>query len=100
MKNQVPTFVGVNHSCNWHDPLEDTGKSQKSHRRHKMIRQVWVCSKCGRTVKDDPNSTRGWLIAKHRDAEKQFHGEMVIRCPAHITAYALSIAKGGKKSIR
>ena len=65
-----------------------------------MIRQVWVCSKCGRTVQDDRNSTRGWLIASHKDAEKQFNGEMVIRCPTHITKYALSIAEGGKESIR
>lgn len=65
-----------------------------------MNRQVWVCSKCGRTVEDNPNSTRGWLIASHKDAEKQFHGEMVIRCPAHITNYALSCAVSGKSAIR
>lgn len=65
-----------------------------------MNRQVWVCSKCGRTVEDTPNTTRGWLIASHKDAEKQFNGEMVIRCPRHINRYALSNAKSGKNDIR
>lgn len=65
-----------------------------------MNRQVWVCSKCGRTVEDKENWTRGWLIASHKDAEKRFNGEMVIRCTDHITDYALSCAVGGKSAIR
>jgi DNA-directed RNA polymerase subunit RPC12/RpoP len=54
-----------------------------------MIRQVWVCSKCGKTVENTKNATRGWLIGKHADAAKAAMGEMVIRCPKHITRYAL-----------
>ena len=65
-----------------------------------MNRQFWVCSKCGRTVEDHPNWTRGWLIASHKMAEKSYNGEMVIRCPEHITGYALRNADGGRKSIR
>ena len=65
-----------------------------------MNRQVWVCSKCGRTVEDTVNTTRGWLIDSHKDAEKQFHGEMVIRCPNCITDYALRNAEHGRGAIR
>lgn len=65
-----------------------------------MNRQVWVCSKCGRTVENTPNATRGWLIDSHKDAEKQFHGEMVIRCPQHITQYAVRCAERGRAAIR
>jgi len=65
-----------------------------------MNRQVWVCSKCGRTVQNEAQWMRGWLIDSHKDAEKEFHGEMVIRCPAHITRYALSAAEHGKDGIR
>lgn len=65
-----------------------------------MNRQVWVCSKCGRTVEDTPNATRGWLIASHKDAEKRFNGEMVIRCPQHINRYALNSAQNGRDDIR
>ena len=53
-----------------------------------MIRQVWVCSKCGRTVENTQNATRGWLIGQHKNAAKAAQGEMVIRCPRHITQYA------------
>ena len=65
-----------------------------------MIRQVWVCSKCGRTVLNETQWTRGWLIDSHRDAEKAFNGEMVIRCPDHITDYAIRKAEHGKSAIR
>jgi len=65
-----------------------------------MNRQVWVCSECGRTVQDDPNWTRGWLIGTHRDLEKAFNGEMVIRCPDHITDYAIRNVEGGRRAIR
>ncbi len=64
-----------------------------------MNRQVWVCSKCGRTVRDEPNATRGWLIDRHRDPAKQFQGEMVIRCPRHITSYALRSAESGRDAV-
>ena len=65
-----------------------------------MNRTVFVCGKCGRTVENKEQWTRGWLIASHLDAEKQFQGEMVIRCPQHITRHALRIAAGGKSAIR
>ena len=63
-------------------------------------KSVWVCSSCGRAVFDNPNSTRGWLIGNHKDAEKHFHGEMVIRCPDHITGYALRCAQNGQDDVR
>lgn len=65
-----------------------------------MNRQAWVCSKCGRTVQDHPQWTRGWLIANHKDAEKRANGEMVIRCPLHITRYAIYQAQSGRPKIR
>ena len=65
-----------------------------------MNRQVWVCSKCGRTVENTEWATRGWLIDSHKNAEKQFNGEMVIRCPQHITAYAVRCAEHGRSAIR
>lgn len=61
---------------------------------------VVVCSKCGRTAENTPNWTRGWLIDTHKNAEKAFNGEMVIRCPQHITAYAISQAERGRAAIR
>ena len=64
-----------------------------------MNRQVWVCSKCGKTA-DNTNATRGWLIGSHKDAEKQFNGEMIIRCPACITDYAIRNTERGKAAIR
>ena len=65
-----------------------------------MNRTVYVCSKCGRTVENHPNWTRGWLIATHRDAAKAANGEMVIRCPQHITQYAIRCAEHGRSAIR
>ena len=65
-----------------------------------MNRQVWVCSKCGRIVQNNVNDTRGWLIDSHKDAEKNFNGVMVIRCPNCITKYALNCAEHGKAAIR
>jgi len=65
-----------------------------------MNRQVWVCSKCHRAVEDTANATRGWLIDSHRNAEKQFNGEMVIRCPKCITTHAIRQAQHGRAAIR
>jgi len=65
-----------------------------------MNRDVWVCSRCGRTVEDMPQWTRGWLIDSHKDAAKAFNGEMVIRCPQHITDYAIRNAEHGRAAIR
>ena len=63
-------------------------------------RRVYVCSTCGKTVEATPNNTRGWLIGTHENAEKAFHGEMVIRCPKHITNYAIRNAANGRDDIR
>jgi len=71
-----------------------------THERSIMIRQVYVCSKCGRTVMNEHNWTRGWLIDSHRDAEKRDRGEMVIRCPNCITNYAVRKAQRGRAAIR
>ena len=59
-----------------------------------------VCSKCGRTAENTQNWTRGWLIGTHRNAEKAFNGEMVIRCPNHITQYAIRNVENGRKAIQ
>jgi len=58
----------------------------------------YVCDKCGRTA--DSDHVRGWLIGTARDAEKAVNGEMVIRCPDHITDHAVRSVKGGRKAIR
>jgi DNA-directed RNA polymerase subunit RPC12/RpoP len=65
-----------------------------------MNRTVYVCSRCGRTVENHPNWTRGWLIDTHKDAAKAFNGEMVIRCPDCITKYAIRNAERGRAAIR
>jgi len=62
-------------------------------------RDVWVC-RCGTTVENTENATRGWLIAGNKNAEKAFNGEMVIRCPHCITDYAIRNAENGKADIR
>ena len=72
----------------------------EARKENKVNKQAWVCSKCGRTVLDNANDTRGWLIDSHKDGEMQFNGEMVIRCPNCITAYALRTAEHGKEAIR
>jgi len=59
-----------------------------------------VCSKCGHTVEDTPNWTRGWLVGTHKNAVKAFNGEMVIRCPQHITQYAIRNSENGKGDIK
>jgi len=50
---------------------------------------IYRCSVCGRTA--DEYHVRDWLIGSHRDPEKRANGEMVIRCPDHITPYAKHI---------
>ena len=65
-----------------------------------MNRQVWVCSMCDRMAGNDEQWTHGWLIDKHKDAEKRFNGEMVIRCPDHISEYAIRLALRGKAAIK
>lgn len=61
-------------------------------------KQIWVCSVCGRGAED--SATRGWLIGSHKDPEKHYYGEMVIRCPQHVTDYAIRNVVGGRKAIR
>jgi len=56
------------------------------------------CGKCGRTTDED--HVRGWLIDTHKDAAKAFNGEMVIRCPNHITNHAIRCAEHGRAAIR
>ena len=65
-----------------------------------MNRTVYVCSRCNRTVENEPQWTRGWLIGKHKNAAKAFLGEMVIRCPACITRHAIRTVEGGRAAIR
>jgi DNA-directed RNA polymerase subunit RPC12/RpoP len=61
-------------------------------------RTVYVCSKCGRTA--DDQHVRGWLIGTPKSGEKQFSGEMMIRCPQHTTDYAIRQTQGGRSKIR
>jgi DNA-directed RNA polymerase subunit RPC12/RpoP len=63
-----------------------------------MNRQVYVCGKCGRTA--DTDHVRGWLIGRSKNAEDQANGILVIRCPQHISGYALRKAEGGRNAIR
>ena len=59
---------------------------------------LYVCSKCGRTA--DSQHVRGWLIGTHADPERAYNGEMMIRCPDHVTDYAVRNTVGGKSAIR
>jgi len=58
----------------------------------------YKCSKCGRTA--DSQHVRGWLIGTHAAPERAYNGEMMIRCPEHITEYAVRNTVGGKSAIR
>jgi len=49
----------------------------------------YVCSKCGAKILSVDPEREHWLIARH----KHIRGRMVIRCPQHITEYALRIAE-------
>lgn len=55
-----------------------------------MNATIFVCSKCGETTRRWEN-TDDWLIANVPDSKT---GEMVIRCPLHITEYAIRKAGG------
>lgn len=54
---------------------------------------VYICSKCGRNTQTDDQSP--WLIAAVYGSR---HGEMVIRCPRHITEYAIRKAGGSTET--
>lgn len=58
----------------------------------------YKCSKCGRTADED--HVRGWLIGTAKNPEKAYNGEMVIRCPEHITEYAIRSCTKGRGAIR
>ena len=51
---------------------------------------VYVCSVCGETSGAYDGNTEDWLIA----AVPGKSGEMVIRCPQHVTRYAIRKAGG------
>lgn len=56
---------------------------------------IFVCSRCGATTEPD---AAGWLIAPRKGAKP---GHLIIRCPEHVTKYALAAAgirsgKGGR----
>ena len=55
-----------------------------------MTTTVYICSKCGETTADWEN-IEDWLIAAVPGSTT---GEMVIRCPDHITEYAIRKAGG------
>lgn len=50
---------------------------------------IYVCSKCGES--SHLHNLDDWLVASIPGAT---HGEMVVRCPAHITEYAIRKAGG------
>lgn len=54
-----------------------------------MATTIFVCSKCGKKASWEDAKRKGWLIAPHRKTE----GQMVIRCPRHITEYAKKMAR-------
>lgn len=49
-----------------------------------------VCSKCGKIAEvTGPNYPPGWLVHQ-RKGKPAWH--LIIRCPEHVTAYALRLA--------
>lgn len=54
-------------------------------RRQNPASAIYVCSVCGDTIEADADN-EDWLIA---NALGSTSGEMVIRCPEHITEYAI-----------
>jgi len=57
----------------------------------------YVCAKCGATTTDPEEN--GWLVASRKNHEYA----MIIRCPQHITKYAIQQAEltaVGKATIR
>ena len=47
-------------------------------------KSYYVCSKCGATIEASEARAAGWLVATNVHKV----GQMVIRCPQHITRYA------------
>lgn len=55
-----------------------------------MADTIYVCSKCGDTInaselRGNALADYGWLIGPH----KAGRGRMVVRCPKHVTNYAM-----------
>ncbi len=60
---------------------------------------IYVCSKCGATT--DSDHLCGWLVdSRAYPKEGSKLGEMIIRCPKHITEYAVREAAHGTQGIR
>lgn len=55
-----------------------------------MVKTKFVCEKCG---EETTLPAHGWLIADREFDEKAKPGQMFIRCPEHLTAYALERAR-------
>ena len=60
-----------------------------------MMNTIYVCDKCGKTS-EQWETLDDWLIASTSTGWPQANrtGEMVIRCPQHITEYAIRKAGG------
>lgn len=58
------------------------------YKKRKMTETILVCQKCRRTQERDTALKAGWLERQQKDAPA---GHLVIRCPEHITPYALRI---------
>ena len=50
---------------------------------------ILVCDKCGRHMEYYEAIKQGWLVAQRKDKPQ---GHLIIRCPEHITKYALRVA--------
>ena len=55
-----------------------------------MEKTIYVCTECGETT-EDWDTDEDWLIAKVPDST---NGEIIVRCPEHITLYAIYRAGG------
>lgn len=55
----------------------------------------FVCSKCGAVESPEMARATGWLIANDRNSASK----MVVRCPKHITRYALAQTETGRTRV-
>ena len=58
------------------------------------MKTYYVCSKCGRTV--EVGREVGWLAVR----DPRHPGQMIVRCPEHITRYALRQAHLTEREIQ
>ena len=49
------------------------------------MKTLYVCEKCGVVAELESAMRAGWLIGRRKGGRP---GQLVIRCPSHITAYA------------